>query len=440
MAAPEYVPRPAAEKPRVYESPPNRGGGWRQDRPSEVLRTQPSGLRLGSQGPDQGYALRLARHFEGQLVLTPGEHEDDAIAGCLGVATKRASLYGRAPVIHDLTVAFTVWGFLAEAPPELVGLRRRLFEAAHHIHHDSLRRAIADAVPDDVLRATPAEVEARCRIDWRTAVVLPADLPPAPPVPPMAAAPAVVDAAAPVADLPPIPDLPPLAAANTTTRMVLPPPVPSGEPVDEVVEDVQVVEDIQVVDEDAGATEGDDDTSEVRPEPTAELVIEPEPEAEPELEAEPEAAVEPEPVAVEAEPEPDPVAVEPEQVEVAQAEPVPADTEPEPIIEPEPEPAAAVEPAERATAEVETAADVPPAERAAVAPVPVSGSLFSRAAAADQAVVAEADDAPAADPGAHPSPVRPVPVRRVLTAEDEEEVARLVIEAQRHHREDQPPT
>ena len=48
----------------------------------------------------------------------------------LNLALKRASLFGRAPVVHDLEVAFTIWGFLGAAPPELVALRRPLFDFA----------------------------------------------------------------------------------------------------------------------------------------------------------------------------------------------------------------------------------------------------------------------------------------------------------------------
>ena len=48
--------------------------------------------------------------FEGKLVLTPGEHERDVLAGACAVALKRASLFGRAPVVHDLTVALTASG------------------------------------------------------------------------------------------------------------------------------------------------------------------------------------------------------------------------------------------------------------------------------------------------------------------------------------------
>ena len=90
------------------------------DRPAELADGQPAGPGLGYQGPDQGYALRLVRQFDGQLVLTNGEHASDAEAGCVAVALRRASMFGRAPVIHDLTVAFTIWGFLSGADPELV--------------------------------------------------------------------------------------------------------------------------------------------------------------------------------------------------------------------------------------------------------------------------------------------------------------------------------
>jgi hypothetical protein len=112
---------------------------------------------MGYPGPDQGYALKLARRFEGKLVLTPGEHEADAIAGCVEVANKRASILGRAPVIHDLTVAFMLWGFLTEADPELVRLRSKYFQAVAHPSHYSERRRIADVVPVAALRMTAAE-------------------------------------------------------------------------------------------------------------------------------------------------------------------------------------------------------------------------------------------------------------------------------------------
>jgi hypothetical protein len=160
MAAPDYVPKPTDEKPRVYASPPRRLGSWMSDRPAEIQGLQPEGPGLGVPGPDQGYALKLARQFEGKLVLTPGEQADDAIAGCMAIATRRASLYGRAPIIHDLTLALNLWGFLGEAAPELVATRKARFAGVASPHHYSECRAVADSVSDDVLRMTPLQVAA----------------------------------------------------------------------------------------------------------------------------------------------------------------------------------------------------------------------------------------------------------------------------------------
>jgi hypothetical protein len=167
MAAPEYVPQPKDEEPRVYGSPPWRPEGWYADRPADLVGPQPRGPRLGNHGPDQGYALKLARRFEGKLVLTPGEQEDDAIVGCLEIANKRASLFGRAPVIHDLTVAFTLWGYLAEADPGLVRLRRKYFDGVASPHHYMERRRVADVVPAAVLEMPHTDLVRAAEADPR---------------------------------------------------------------------------------------------------------------------------------------------------------------------------------------------------------------------------------------------------------------------------------
>ena len=169
MAAPEHVPVDRNQPVRGYESPPRRPQPWLSDRVAEVVEDgQPRGQRLGNQGPDQGYMLSLARRFEGKLTLTSGEHEKDALAGAVGVALKRASLFGRAPVVHDLTIALNIWGFLGDAPKELVELRKPLFEEAWHPHHYAELRRLVDLVPEDALRMTPAEVAQVHRTRWRS--------------------------------------------------------------------------------------------------------------------------------------------------------------------------------------------------------------------------------------------------------------------------------
>ena len=173
MAAPEYVPVLPGDKGRVvYESPNHVPDAWQPRRPAELPGRQPTGPRLGYQGPDQGFALRLATSFHGRLRLVPGEHEPDVTVGCVGIALRRASLFGRAPMIHDLTLAFTIWGFLDDAPPaELVALRREAFaEVGHIAHHYEQARAIADRTPEATLRLSLDELHTRYPGSWRELV------------------------------------------------------------------------------------------------------------------------------------------------------------------------------------------------------------------------------------------------------------------------------
>jgi len=168
VAAPEYVPQPAIKHVRSYESPPRRPESWMPDRPGDDAAAGfERADRFGSPGPDQGYIWILARRFRGQLQLASDESEDDALAGCVGVALKRASLLGRAPVIHDLQVALTLWGFLGDAPPDLIAYRQPLFAEVANPHHYPEQRQIVDLVPDDVLRRSPEQVAEARRAGWK---------------------------------------------------------------------------------------------------------------------------------------------------------------------------------------------------------------------------------------------------------------------------------
>jgi hypothetical protein len=170
MAAPEYVPLKPTDVPRAYSSPPRRPEPWMARRPGEVVDSgQPHADRFGSQGPDQGYALKLLHLFDGKIHVSGGEHIEDAEAGCVGVALKRASIFGRAPMVHDLTVAFTLWGFLDESPPaELVDIRRTMFAEVHLPQHYDEQRAVVDAVPESTLRMSPTEVAEASNSNWRS--------------------------------------------------------------------------------------------------------------------------------------------------------------------------------------------------------------------------------------------------------------------------------
>lgn len=169
MAAPEYVPTDPTARLRAYSSTPRRPEPWLADRPGEIEGFQPRGDRFGDPGPDLGYAPKIARTFEDRLQLTEGEDRHDVVGGCVAIAMRRASLFGRAPVVHDLEIAFTIWGYLDPSPAaELVGLRRKAFEGVGHAaHHYVELRELVDSVPEETLRSTPAQVAQAYAADWR---------------------------------------------------------------------------------------------------------------------------------------------------------------------------------------------------------------------------------------------------------------------------------
>jgi hypothetical protein len=175
MAAPEYVPvGPLRAAQRSYQSPPRRPGSWRAERPGEVVgEGQPRGQALGAQGPEQGYILRLAPQVLDSLHLQPSEDRDDVKAGLVAVALRRASLLGRAPVVHDLRVAATLFGFYDATPSaELIGLRSRTFTGLAHTHHYFDRQALAASVPEETLLRPPDQVADAYRSGWRAALGL----------------------------------------------------------------------------------------------------------------------------------------------------------------------------------------------------------------------------------------------------------------------------
>ncbi len=169
MSVPRFAPTPPIDDARGYESPPVVPDSWMPDRPAEIIGFQPEGPRLGHQGPDQGFALKIAKTFVDKVHLQPGERFEDVVGGTLGIALRRASEFSRAPVIHDLTIAFTIWGFLdASAPADLLAARTPLFAGLGNLaHHYEQARALVDRVPDATLRMSPAQVATAYPGRWR---------------------------------------------------------------------------------------------------------------------------------------------------------------------------------------------------------------------------------------------------------------------------------
>lgn len=160
MTQPSFVPIAEADqvRPALRLEQPRQ---WVADRPADVrFPARPGGRQFGSPGPDQGYALRLARRFEGRLQLRPGESSEDVLVGASLLASRRSALFGRAPTIHDVATALSLWGFLGDSPPEgLVERRRLAFSAAAHDY--ATQRALVDRVPEAAIRLRADDAAAK---------------------------------------------------------------------------------------------------------------------------------------------------------------------------------------------------------------------------------------------------------------------------------------
>jgi hypothetical protein len=173
MPTDPYVPSEIGDRPRQQQNlPPGLAlppaGDWRADRPGDLassgISAPQNAALMGRPGPNVGYAYTLAARVCSRLRLSPHEHGEDVIAVLAEIAGKRATLFGRAPVIGDIDVAVELLGYDGTADDAFVELRARLtHDAAHDYTH---RRELVDAVPEDLLRVRGAQLAERVA-EWR---------------------------------------------------------------------------------------------------------------------------------------------------------------------------------------------------------------------------------------------------------------------------------
>ena len=164
MAQPQFVP--IAQRATVRPSMRLKSAeSWTKDRPAEQADgAQQLGRGFGRPGPDQGFALKLAKRFSEDFVLSEHEDAHDVIVGLAVLASKRASAFGRAPSVYDIQVAMNIFSFLEPAEPDLVTLRSALFGGLSHGY--AHQQHLADAVPDAVLAMSPEASAANDQL-WR---------------------------------------------------------------------------------------------------------------------------------------------------------------------------------------------------------------------------------------------------------------------------------
>jgi hypothetical protein len=172
MAVDPYVPTRQEDAPRRSVAIPP-ASGWRAARPGDIdpaIGSGRKGVLFGTPGPDSGYALTLAERFRDRIAAVAPETVHDAEMIGAQVAMRRGGLFGRAPIALDVELGLTLFGWLGDAPADLVEWRRL---AVVGVAHDYPRRiGLVEAIPDAVIRQKPEEIRGRVA-EWRQLLGLP---------------------------------------------------------------------------------------------------------------------------------------------------------------------------------------------------------------------------------------------------------------------------
>jgi len=125
-------------------------------RPGAVEGPWPTGPGFGSPGPNIGFAFTLVQRARDRFALAVREHTADAYALVAALAMKRASSFGRAPVVDDVSCGLVVLGY--EGPTAESFVEWRLLIGADAAHDYIRVQAVCDAVAIDDLRQSPARL------------------------------------------------------------------------------------------------------------------------------------------------------------------------------------------------------------------------------------------------------------------------------------------
>jgi hypothetical protein len=136
-------------------------------RPAEPKgRRRAVGRLKGSPGPDQGYVLRLIEDVIDKVVIGQRESLSNVKTALQLVASKRASLFGRAPMKSDVDFSVELLRLSEVADDTFVEVRRVLLSG---VAHDYIaQRTLSDLFPDELLKLSLAELKEHAEIwdEW----------------------------------------------------------------------------------------------------------------------------------------------------------------------------------------------------------------------------------------------------------------------------------
>lgn len=142
------TPRHEQNMPEGVDNPVPES--WVADRPGDDdSKLNGAGELFGNAGPNVGYAYTLVARVFDSLVLNSAEHHHDVEPLVAEIAMKRASHFGRAPIMKDVDCAVHLLGLGSELDPEETKKRVLLVHDCGHNEHK--RRKIVNSIPDELL-------------------------------------------------------------------------------------------------------------------------------------------------------------------------------------------------------------------------------------------------------------------------------------------------
>ncbi len=123
---------------------------WKAHRPGDEKTHKTSDDQLlGNAGPNVGYALSLVAREKSSFVLVAHEHLHDVEVLIGEIAMRRASHFGRAPVMDDIRFASKLLGYDAAPAQGEEKWRPLLVNGCGHDEHR--RRIIVNSIPDEII-------------------------------------------------------------------------------------------------------------------------------------------------------------------------------------------------------------------------------------------------------------------------------------------------
>lgn len=158
VSQPKFVSSPNHEKALgMVELPAARQ--WSNPRSGKITSSDANESLMGSAGPSGGFALKLVHEQLAKMVMSDDEEAADIAIGLGVLVSKRASIFGRSPIIFDVHFFEVLFGLDGTQDQSLIEFRKMFFRGAAHSY--LVQRQLADAVPESTLRLSQGALEAQ---------------------------------------------------------------------------------------------------------------------------------------------------------------------------------------------------------------------------------------------------------------------------------------